>query len=513
MDIHLSDYENTLNAEIMQLKAELKEAKNENAKYKKLFEISGDALSIIDLSSGRFTECNQAAIDLHGVDSKENFLTLKPSDISPEYQPCGKTSESKAKNYIENAFIHGPQLFQWTHSKLDGSTFPCLVSLSALSIDNKNLVLAIGRDISELLETQGKLNSVSEDIERIENAYLKEKEKFEMFVNLAPVGIAINRLSDGSFDYVNKELSRFSGYDIEELNQMDYWQLTPRKYEQQEQEQLQSLADTGRYGPYFKEYIHKNGHTFPVQLSGVKIASTTGDEYICSVVQDISQQRMIEKQLQEAKDLAERSALRIKLANNAAEIGIWEWDIATNELIWDDWMFKLYGATKESFEGAYDAWEKSIHPDDLSESVQQLQDAVAGIGDFEPEFRVRHQNGEVRTIKANAEVIKDDDGNAYKVIGVNYDITDKINSIEELEYAKREAEKSSKAKSEFLANMSHEIRTPMNAILGGLQLINTSDLDAKSQLMLENTLSSAKSLLTIINDILDYSKLKIINWI
>lgn len=78
------------------------------------------------------------------------------------------------------------------------------------------------------METKGKLDDVVSDFESVKTAYLKEKEKFELFVNLAPVGIAINKMSSGEFDYVNKEFSRFSGYDVDELNQMDYWQLTPK---------------------------------------------------------------------------------------------------------------------------------------------------------------------------------------------------------------------------------------------------------------------------------------------
>jgi len=499
---------NALEAEIEQLKAQLSNAKAENIKYKKLFEVSGDALSIIDLKTGKFTECNQAAIKLHGVESEENFLNLKPSDISPEYQPCGRRSAEMAKEYIENTLTKGPQLFQWVHSRLDGSSFPCLVSLTALNVDGETLVLAIGRDISELVETQNKLHIASTDIQRISSAFNEEKEKFEQFFSLAPVGIAINRLDDGAFEYVNKDFSRFSGYDKDELNRMDYWQLTPNKYEEQEKAQLQSLSETGRYGPYFKEYIHKNGYAYPVQLSGVKINRANGDELICSVIQDISHQKQIETELQLAKKQAEASNLRIKLANDSAQIGVWEWDIVSGELIWDEWMYKLYGITENSFSGAYEAWANSLHPDDMEKSEKQLDDAVASIGTFNAEFRVVHPDGQVRTIKASAEVIRDKDGNALKVIGVNYDITDKINAINELEAAKHKAEQANQTKSDFLSNMSHEIRTPMNAILGGLQMVNTNSLDAKSKVMLKNAVSSSKSLLTIINDILDYSKIE-----
>ncbi|NOU52867.1 PAS domain S-box protein [Pseudoalteromonas sp. JBTF-M23] len=497
-----------LEEKVRQLEAQLATANAERLKYKTLFDVSGDALSIIDLSTGRFIECNEAAIVLHGVATKENFISLHPSDISPEFQPCGRRSDEMANEYISKTFTEGPQLFQWLHSRSDGSTFPCLVSLTALPLADTNLVLAIGRDISELSETQTQLENAVLDIERFQSAYLEEKEKFEQFVNLAPVGIVINRLSDGRFEYVNNEFSRFTGYDVDELNNMDYWQLTPKAYEQQEQGMLTQLLTEGRYGPYKKEYIHKQGHTYPVQLSGIKIAKSDGTESIWSVIQDISAQQRIEKQLQATKDEAELSAFRMKLANDSAGIGVWEWDVISNELIWDDWMYTLYGIKGADFSGAYEAWENSVHPDDIEATKALLFDTVAGKGTYDPEFRVVHPNGQIRTMKASADVIRDESGQALKVIGVNYDITDKVNAINELQKAKLAADEANRAKSEFLANMSHEIRTPMNAILGGLQLLQTTQLNDDLKAILANASSSAKSLLTLINDILDYSKIE-----
>jgi PAS domain S-box-containing protein len=356
------------------------------------------------------------------------------------------------------------------------------------------------------LESQLK-DAVSEK-NRYELAYQEEKEKFGQFVNLAPVGIAINRMDDGSFDYVNNEFSRFTGYEVDELNQMDYWQLTPKFYEEQEQEQLESLAETGRYGPYQKEYIHKIGHTYPVLLSGIKIAKSTGEEFIWSVVQDISRQKKVEQQAQAAQEEAEFSTFRMKLANDSAGIGVWEWDLLTNALIWDEWMYRLYGVSPEEFSGAYEAWENSVHPDDIEMARTKLNDAVEGTGIYTPEFRVVHPGGQVRTMKASAEVIRDENGKGLKVIGVNYDVTDKIKAINELKLAKREAEQANQSKSDFLANMSHEIRTPMNAILGGLQLLKNRELGQDNRVLVENASFSAKSLLTIINDILDYSKIQ-----
>jgi PAS domain S-box-containing protein len=147
-----------------------------------------------------------------------------------------------------------------------------------------------------------------EDIDdqiQLEQAYKFEQHKFEQFVNLAPIGIAINRFDDGTFEYINDEFSRFTGHTVDALNSMDYWQLTPEKYQPQELEQLEQLEKTGRYGPYQKEYIHKDGHLYPVLLSGIMMHDVDGKKYIWSVVQDMTEHKQTQQALLSAKQKAE----------------------------------------------------------------------------------------------------------------------------------------------------------------------------------------------------------------
>ena len=500
--------EQALELEVEKLRSNLKSAELERDKYKKLFDVSADSLSIIDLSKGRFIECNQSTVEMHGIHSKDNFLELTPTDLSPEYQPCGRRSDEMSTEYIYKTMTEGSQVFQWTHSRLDGTTFTCLVSLTLISLGEQSLVLAIGRDISNLIKNKEKLDAVLFETKRLKQAYYDEKEKFEKFVDLAPIGIAINNISDGSFEFVNKEFGKITGYTVDELNQMDYWQLTPKTYEEQEQVQLNSLEEHGHYGPYLKEYIHKNGARVPVLLSGVKITNRNNETIIWSVVQDMTLQKENEQQIQDAKAKADILAFRMQLANDSAGIGVWEWNLQTDELSWDEWMYKLYGIDESEFSGAYQAWVNSVHSDDVDDAKSALENAAYNGGIYDPEFRVVHPNGQIKTIKASAEVLKDENGIALKVIGVNYDVTEKVNAMKSLSEAKLVAENAVKAKGDFLANMSHEIRTPMNAILGGLQLLQGAKLAPELKTVLNNASFSAHSLLTIINDILDFSKIE-----
>ncbi|GAA76354.1 hypothetical protein P20480_2828 [Pseudoalteromonas sp. BSi20480] len=171
-------------------------------------------------------------------------------------------------------------------------------------------------------------------------------------------------------------------------------------------------------------------------------------------------------------------------------------------------MYKLYGISELEFSCTYQAWLDRVHVDDVEHNERMLDEAINGVGIYDPEFRVVHPDGNIRTIKASAEILRDSHGAAIKVVGVNYDVTEKVDAIRKLFDAKLAAENAAQSKSDFLANMSHEIRTPMNAILGDLQLLENTSLPDELRAVLKNASYSGQSLLTIINDILDYSKIE-----
>ncbi len=200
---------------------------------------------------------------------------------------------------------------------------------------------------------------------------------------------------------------------------------------------------------------------------------------------------------------------RMAIAARSGGFGIWEYNLVDNSLTWDDKMYHLYGVAPEDFNGAYDAWEHGVHPEDRLESSEALQEAINGGDEFDTKFRIVAPSGEIRWIQANAEVITDKTGKAVLMIGSNIDITERELRASELEKARTAAELIAQSKSDFLANMSHEIRTPMNAIIGlsglGLRL---PEISPKLHNYLSKIHTSSQALLSILNDILDLSKVE-----
>ena len=114
---------------------------------------------------------------------------------------------------------------------------------------------------------------------------------------------------------------------------------------------------------------------------------------------------------------------RLQLATEAGGIGVWEWDILNDRLIWDQQMYALYGVRESDFSGAYAAWIQGIHPDDAPRAQADIERALQGTQAFQPEFRVQWPDGAIHYIAASAKVIRDASGTPQRMIGVNRDVT------------------------------------------------------------------------------------------
>ncbi len=142
------------------------------------------------------------------------------------------------------------------------------------------------------------------------------------------------------------------------------------------------------------------------------------------------------------EDKLKKNEQRLKLATRSALSGVWDLDLVQNVLVWDDRMYELYGISPENFGGAYEAWQQGVHPDDLPEAHQQVQNAINGVNEFHTKFRVIWPDRTIRHIEAHATVLRDDTGKAIRMTGVNSDITEQVRREMQMKKAKQEIQKS-----------------------------------------------------------------------
>nr|ELT4665972.1 response regulator [Pseudomonas aeruginosa] len=251
-------------------------------------------------------------------------------------------------------------------------------------------------------------------------------------------------------------------------------------------------------------YLRKDGSPLSVTLSVTVLRDEAGaiNGYL-GIAVDVTEWRNAEREMAAARD-------QLQMAADVARLGIWRWNLADDSLQWNERMCELYGQPLALRDGGlvYEHWRSRLHPEDLERTEASLRAAVEGRGNYDVIFRVVLPDGGIRFIQAGAQVERDADGNPLQVTGINIDITSDQQLQARLREAKEQADAASAAKSSFLANMSHEIRTPMNAVLGMLQLARQTDLNERQRDYLDKASSAATSLLGLLNDILDYSKIE-----
>ncbi|MEH1949735.1 MAG: GAF domain-containing protein [Nostoc sp.] len=131
-------------------------------------------------------------------------------------------------------------------------------------------------------------------------------------------------------------------------------------------------------------------------------------------------------ELQEREAQLQTISKRLVLSLNSGALGCWEWDIEENTILWDERMYTLYGVTKTSDSYVnYDIWVNGLHPDDRNSTEILLQQVLLGQAEYDTEFRVVHPDGSIHFIKAYGVVVRDAQGNPQKMIGVNFDISDR----------------------------------------------------------------------------------------
>ncbi|WP_418320237.1 PAS domain-containing protein [Piscinibacter sakaiensis] len=246
----------------------------------------------------------------------------------------------------------------------------------------------------------------------------------------------------------------------------------------------------------------------------VRRESSNGHPMLFGATLDVTERRATDQALAQAR---ERSAL----ATHGAGIGTWETELSGELARWDAQMYMLRGldapADLES-EAARQPWTAQAHPDDLPRIRAAHQRSLSDGSMARYEFRIVRPDGALRWLAARSVPVRDAQGNVSRVLGVNWDIHERV-VAEEVRREAQAAQRRSDARSELLAHISHELRTPLNAILGFTQLLagaeqaagesDRAPTTAGSRLqMLSHIRNAAEQLLELVDEVLDLSTVK-----
>ena len=199
--------------------------------FQLLFERSADAILLLDPEAGVFVDCNQAAVELIGAESKQQLLRMRPDQLSPPVQPDGTRSADKTAEIIAIVQRQKTHRFEWWARRMDGRDVPIEVSATAVPMDGKLINVSICRDISERKKAERELLELTQVLERRvteRTAELSASEaRFRALLEHAPEAIVVYSVDTGCFLFGNQHACDLYGVPMSKLPELTPADVSP----------------------------------------------------------------------------------------------------------------------------------------------------------------------------------------------------------------------------------------------------------------------------------------------
>ena len=400
-----------------------------------IFENALDAVLLMD-AKGVITGWNRQAEQIFGWRHEEAIGRLMYETIVPDrYREAHIRGMNRFLSTGEGSVLNTRiEIFAL---RRDGSEFPVELTISPIKTADGYEFSSFIRDISNR--------------KRAENALHESEDKLRNLYELSPLGIALADMK-GHYIEFNEAFRHICGYTREELNELDYWTLTPKKYSAQEVRQLDSLASTGRYGPYEKEYVRKDGSLIPLRLNGMLVTGRDGNQYIWSIVEDITASRQAEEEL------------RIAAIAFESHEGMIVTDVNGVILRGNHAFTQLTGYSTEELKGKTTAILKSGLHDNAF--YQQMWTSLKTQHYWRGEIKNKHKNGHICVELLTISAVAAPDGSITHYIASFIDITERKTMEKEILERRNEMESLQKQHiaAQTAAAIAHELNQPLLAI-------------------------------------------------
>jgi PAS domain S-box-containing protein len=221
---------------------------------------------------------------------------------------------------------------------------------------------------------------------------------------------------DGSFVDVNRSAAEAYGYTREEFLSIN---LEDIRHPETLSELPSQLQHANREGHHFETFhVRKDGSVFPVEVKA-NGGDFGGERLIMSIIRDITERKTAERELLSSEE-------RRQMAEEAGNVGIWDWDVVKGRTYWSESMWNFYGEKPGDVNPDEKYWSSHLHPNDRDRVKANLHNVVESADEyFRDEFRIVRHDGTVKWIEAKARVTRDEANRATRVCGVNLDITER----------------------------------------------------------------------------------------
>lgn len=234
--------------------------------------------------------------------------------------------------------------------------------------------------------------------------------------------------------YLNQAMENISGYSAAELLGKNPRILQGAETREESRQEIREKLSRGETLKIDLLNYHKNGNPYWVELNISPVIDGRGKvSHFIALERDITEEKNRQQTLKE-------TLARFQMAVQANQMGVWEYHLEEDRLLWDQTMFKLYGAKREDFKGTFADWRKCIHPEDLAPTEERFQEAIKRKETFRSQFRIRGEGEDSRYLMGLAQVIEGEEGKAERIIGLNWDITEQVQQEQKTAQALAERE-------------------------------------------------------------------------
>ena len=367
-----------------------------------LINLSYEPIFAWDLETG-ITDWNTGAEKLYGYSKfeaigRQSHLLLKTRHPIP------------LKRLIKTLETDGYWSGELSHTTKDGRTVVVESRHQLVESNGMRLVLESNRDITE--------RKVSDEI----------SERYRLLWNNSSDIIWFIQ-PDGSFVDVNQTAIDVYGFSREEFRSMNVGDLRHPSSIAAFQQQLEIARLQGIH--FETLHVRKDGTAFPVEVQAN--GADFGDEQlVMAIVRDISERKKSEAALRESEE-------RRQLAQQAGNVGVFDWNIATGRTYWSETMWSFYGGRSVDRDPDEEYWSTLLHVNDRERVMQNFREALESASDdFQDEFRISGKDGSIRWVTAAAKILRDEAGTATRMYGVNIDITQRKEAEERIRYSENQ---------------------------------------------------------------------------
>jgi PAS domain S-box-containing protein len=330
-------------------------------------------------------------------------------------------------------------------------------------------------------------------LRQIESSLHESEQRFRLLLDTSPLSITISTLATGELVDVNTTFVNVTGFAREQVlgrttTDLGIWPSVADR-----EVVIAALQEPGGVRNRIVRLRTRSGADRIGALTAERIMYR-GAPHVLTLVEDITLREKTQAALRESEQ-------RLRLALRAANAGVWQMNLSTNEIFWSEEFRDLYGYTSDTVPGR-ETWATHLHPDDRERMLDDLRNRLRpGTDEYLREFRILHPTRGLRWILALGQITRNPEGRALSMTGISIDIT----RLKEVERELRDADE---RKNEFLAVLSHELRNPLAPLRNGLEILrlakDDSEIADRTRAMMTRQLDQ---MVHLIDDLLEVSRI------